>query len=110
MLVDNPSTSWQAMATSSHEPMALERTRIIYICFRIQYNPSRRLWMRFFAGYTIADVKLIFAQRAQDSGHRHHVAADPAAIDLYFNGEMLQDGAKLYEADLWHGCTVTLHP
>ena len=31
------------MATSSHEPMAPERTRIIYICFRISHNPSRRL-------------------------------------------------------------------
>ena len=80
------------------------------ICFRIAQNPSRRLWMRFPTAHTIAEVKGFFATRAQASGHRHHVVADPAAIDLYFNGEMLQDDAKLHETDLWHGCTVTLHP
>ena len=80
------------------------------ICLRIPQNPSRRLFMRVPTTHTVAELKDLFATRAQASGHRHHVAADPAAIDLYFNGEMLQDGAKLYETDLWHGCTVTLHP
>ena len=64
--------------------------------------------MKFYAGTTISGVKVVFADRAQNSEHSHLVPADPADINLYFNGEMLRGNMKLNLP--LQGATLTLHP
>ena len=51
--------------------------------------------MGFYAGTSILGVKMMIAQRAQASGHRHIVPESPDFINLYFNGELVADDIRL---------------
>ena len=51
-------------------------------------------------------VKVVFADRAQNSGHSGFVPADPAHINLYNNGQLLHDDLMINQP--LHQAVLTL--
>ena len=86
-------------ATSSHEPMPQLRRANLTIVFHVSAEfPARRLLMGVYSGTEVREVKRMLVVRAQASGHRHLVPADPAFIDLFMDGELLSDDMRFSRA------------
>ena len=60
--------------------------------------------------YTVQELKIFFMAYAQSSGHRHAVPACAALVRFYHRGELLPDGARLFETNIEDGDEVTLFP
>ena len=97
-----PSTNCKAMswgqhphARSSHQRMPLSGA-LVTIRFQISADyPNRYLIMGIPAGTNIHSVKMLLAMRAQASGHRNLVPANPAMIRLYMHGQLLWDNYRI---------------